>query len=59
MHDPQDPHMQVVFHILEYLKSGPRKGLHFSKQGHLPIELDEVYIWLLYTFRREPSYLEK
>ncbi|XP_075112438.1 secreted RxLR effector protein 161-like [Nicotiana tabacum] len=38
MHDPQDPHMQAVFHILRYLKSAPGKGLIFSKHGHLQIE---------------------
>ena len=38
MHDPRDPHMQAVFHILRYLKSAPRKGLLFSKHDHLQIE---------------------
>jgi hypothetical protein len=35
MHDPRDFHMIVVFRILQYLKSAPRKGLLFAKHGHL------------------------
>ena len=39
MHDPRELHMQAVFHILQYLKSLPGKGLLFSKNVHLQIEV--------------------
>ena len=30
--------MEVVYHILRYLKGAPRKGLIFRKHGHFKIE---------------------
>ncbi|XP_070002188.1 secreted RxLR effector protein 161-like [Nicotiana sylvestris] len=38
MHDPRDPHMQVVFHILRYLRSCLGKGVLLSKHDYLQIE---------------------
>jgi Reverse transcriptase (RNA-dependent DNA polymerase) len=38
MHDPREGHMDVVYHILRYLKNAPGKGLIFRKNGHLNIE---------------------
>jgi Reverse transcriptase (RNA-dependent DNA polymerase) len=38
MHDPRKGHMDVVYHILRYLKSAPGKGLIFKKNGHMNIE---------------------
>ena len=37
MHCPSEDHMDVVMRILRYLKSSPRKGLMFSKNGHLNV----------------------
>ena len=37
MHYPREDHMDVVMRVLHYLKSSPRKGLMFSKNGHLNI----------------------
>ena len=33
MHAPSEDHMEVVYRILRYLKSSPRKGLFFAKNG--------------------------
>lgn len=33
-----DPHMQAIFHILQYLKSASMKGLFFFGHGHLQIK---------------------
>jgi hypothetical protein len=38
MHGPRDSPLHIVFRILWYLKSAPRKGLLFSRHGHLRIE---------------------
>ena len=38
MHDPCNPHMDVIECILRYLKSTPSKGLLFSNHGHLKVE---------------------
>ena len=38
MHDPQKSHMDVVEHILKYLKSTPGKGLLVKKHNHLNVE---------------------
>lgn len=38
MHSPRKGHMDAVYQILWYLKSAPRKGLIFIKNGHLGIE---------------------
>ncbi|BBG97847.1 aldose 1-epimerase family protein [Prunus dulcis] len=38
MHSPSEDHMNAVLRILRYLKSAPRKGLMFSKHGHLNID---------------------
>lgn len=35
MHDPHLSHLEVVYHILRYLKSTPRKGLLFYNNDHL------------------------
>ncbi|RVW17554.1 Retrovirus-related Pol polyprotein from transposon RE1 [Vitis vinifera] len=37
MHRPSEDHMDAVMRILHYLKSSPRKGLMFSKNGHLKV----------------------
>ncbi|RVW73563.1 Retrovirus-related Pol polyprotein from transposon RE1 [Vitis vinifera] len=37
MHNPSEDHMDAIIRILRYLKSSPRKGLLFSKNGHLRI----------------------
>ena len=38
MHAPSEEHMEAVYRILRYLKSVPRKGLLFSKNGISNIE---------------------
>jgi hypothetical protein len=38
MHDPRSGHLDVVYQILRYLKSSPRKGLMFKSHGHLNVE---------------------
>lgn len=38
MHAPSEEHMEVIYRILRYLKSAPRKGLLFSKNGIPNIE---------------------
>ncbi|XP_021801415.1 uncharacterized protein LOC110745602 [Prunus avium] len=38
MHSLREDHMNAVLRILRYLKSVPRKGLMFSKHGHLDID---------------------
>ena len=38
MHDPQKSHMEVVEHILKYLKSTPGKGLLVKKHNHLNVK---------------------
>jgi hypothetical protein len=37
MHDPRKDHMDVVFHILMYLKSASGKSLIFRNNGHMNI----------------------
>jgi hypothetical protein len=39
MHDPRVPHQKVVYQILRYLKSCPGKGVLFSKNRHIRIEV--------------------
>ena len=39
MHNPSEDHMDVIIRILRYLKSSPGKGLLFSKNGHLRINV--------------------
>jgi hypothetical protein len=38
MHNPRSSHMDVVYHILRYLKSCPGKGILYTRQGNLQIE---------------------
>jgi hypothetical protein len=38
MHDPRSRHIDVVYRILRYLKSSPRKGMIFKSHGHLKVE---------------------
>lgn len=38
-HDPRIRHLDAINRILRYLKSAPRKGIMFSKHGHLKIEV--------------------
>ncbi|BBH05820.1 hypothetical protein Prudu_017318 [Prunus dulcis] len=38
MHSPSEDCMNAVIRILRYLKSAPKKGLMFSKHGHLNID---------------------
>ena len=38
MHDPSTSHMDVVYRILRYLKSSPRKGILYTKQGNMQVE---------------------
>ncbi|KAI5324900.1 hypothetical protein L3X38_033973 [Prunus dulcis] len=38
MHSPSEDRMNAVIRILRYLKSAPKKGLMFSKHGHLNID---------------------
>jgi len=34
MNNPGEKHMNVVMHILRYLKSAPRRGILFTKDTH-------------------------
>jgi hypothetical protein len=38
MHDPRTGHMDVVYHILRYLKGTPGKGLWFKRNKHMNLE---------------------
>ena len=38
MHDTRSVHLEVVYLILRYLISVPRKGILFSNNGHLRVE---------------------
>jgi hypothetical protein len=38
MHDPRSGHLDAVYRILQYLKSGPGKGLFFKSHGHMKVE---------------------
>ena len=38
MHAPRESHLEVVLHILRYLKSTPGNGLFFVKNNHLLVE---------------------
>jgi hypothetical protein len=38
MYDPRKGHMDIVYHILRYLKNASGKGLIFNKNGHINIE---------------------
>jgi hypothetical protein len=38
IHDPREGHMNIVYHILIYLKSASGKRLIFQKNDHLNIE---------------------
>ncbi|KAB2608900.1 hypothetical protein D8674_012068 [Pyrus ussuriensis x Pyrus communis] len=38
MHSPNEAHMDAVIRILRYLKMAPRRGLVFSKNGHLNVK---------------------
>jgi hypothetical protein len=38
VHDPRSGHLDVVYHILRYLKSSSEKGIIFKSHGHLKVE---------------------
>ena len=38
MHDPREPHLQVAYRVLHYLKGNPRKGILFKKNDTLALE---------------------
>ncbi|XP_028127083.1 uncharacterized protein LOC114323622 [Camellia sinensis] len=38
MHALHAIHLEAVMRVLRYLKSSPRKGLYFSRHGHLSVE---------------------
>ena len=38
MHDPREPHLQVAYKVLHYLKGNPRKGILFKKNNTLALE---------------------
>ncbi|RVX16216.1 Retrovirus-related Pol polyprotein from transposon RE1 [Vitis vinifera] len=38
MHDPREPHLQVVYRVLHYLKGNPGKGILFKKNNTLALE---------------------
>ncbi|XP_028094408.1 uncharacterized protein LOC114294442 [Camellia sinensis] len=38
MREPCAPHLDIVYRILRYLKSAPRKEILFSNHGHLRLE---------------------
>lgn len=39
MHVPRTLHLEATFHILKYLKSAPRRGLLFSDNRHVRVEV--------------------
>jgi hypothetical protein len=45
MHDSRIPHQEVVYQILRYLRSCPGKGVLFSKNGHIRIEVYTYADW--------------
>jgi hypothetical protein len=56
MHSPREPHMEVVYRILRYLKSSLGKGLLFSQHDHLKIEAYTDAYWVgSITDRRSTS----
>ncbi|XP_028114167.1 uncharacterized protein LOC114312154 [Camellia sinensis] len=55
-HAARATHLEAVMRILRYLKSSPRKGLYFSKHGHLSVEAYTDADWAgLVTDRRSTS----
>ena len=38
MHDPREPHLQVVYRVLHYLKGNLGKGILFKKNNTLALE---------------------
>ena len=38
MHDPEEPHLQVAYRVLHYLKGNPEKGILFKKNDILALE---------------------
>ncbi|RVW61442.1 Retrovirus-related Pol polyprotein from transposon RE1 [Vitis vinifera] len=38
MHDPREPHLQVAYRVLHYLKGNPEKGILFKKNNTLALE---------------------
>ena len=38
MHDPREPHLQVAYRMLHYLKGNPWKGILFKKNDTLALE---------------------
>ena len=38
MHDPREPHLQVAYKVLHYLKGNPRKGILYKKNNTLALE---------------------
>ena len=38
MHDPREPHLQVAYRVLHYLKGNPRKGILFKKSNTLALK---------------------
>ena len=38
IHDPREPHLQVAYKVLHYLKGNPGKGILFKKNNTLALE---------------------
>jgi len=60
MHNPCEQHMNVVMHILRYLKSAPRKGILFTKNGNhevIDVYTDADWARALDDRRSTPGYL--
>jgi len=38
MHNPKETHLQVIYHILHYLKGTPIKGILFTKGSEMILE---------------------
>lgn len=49
MDDPRTTHLNMVFYILRYLKSAPRKYLFFFNHGHLKIEVFTDANWIEFS----------
>ena len=71
MHDPREPHLQVAYKVLHYLKGNPRKVILFKKNNTLALEAytDADYAgslvdrrsttWHLYFSWRKSGNMEK
>ncbi|RVW77722.1 Retrovirus-related Pol polyprotein from transposon RE1 [Vitis vinifera] len=58
MHDPREPHLQIAYRVLHYLKGNPGKGILFKKNNTLTLKVytDANYVGSLVDQRSTTRY---